>query len=114
MTRSGNTELEKIARLHHDIGGDTEFIAHLIALYRAQSDAFMNTQFDSLTGTQFADLAHRLAGATAQVGPESLLEKIQTVERIARSDGDAKAHLDEVLTELPVVVDSLENWVAVH
>lgn len=108
------TQLEKIARLHDDIGGDTEFVAHLIALYRQQSDEFTGTTFDSLTSTQFADLTHRLAGATAQVGSDSLLEKIQTLERIARSNGDAKAHLDEVLAELPVVVESLENWVAAH
>ncbi len=102
---------KKIARLHGELDGDTEFVRHIIELYRGEADAFARAVADGLSHDQLQILAHKLAGSSAQIAPDNVLDEIRTVEQLAAQGASSTHELDVVLSTLPPLVGALEQWV---
>ncbi len=103
-------QTEKISRLHADLGKDTAFVRSLVTMYRGHWVELSETGTHT-PNNELATLAHRLAGSTSMIGPDTLLPSLHALEAAARADEAVDIHLHDITIELTAAVESLEEWV---
>lgn len=107
------TELDHqaLTSFYHDVGRDRAFVGHIVALYRAQADEFCREASDGSPG-QLAEMAHKLAGSSGQLGLGGVAETARRLEAdlVAGQPGEEPLRL--LLRQLPHLTGLLEAWAA--